>query len=40
LDVQQSIPDQPIANTSFDLAVPPGAGPMSVEELRQKFSGR
>jgi hypothetical protein len=40
LDVQESIPDKPIEDTLFELAVPAGAEPMSVEELRQKFSGR
>lgn len=40
LDVQESIPDKPIADKTFTLEVPNDAQPMSVDELRQKFSGR
>jgi hypothetical protein len=40
LDVQESIPDKPIEDRYFELEVPSGAVPMSVDELRQRFSGR
>jgi hypothetical protein len=40
LDVQESIPDEPIEDKYFELEVPSGADPMIVDELRQQFSGR
>jgi hypothetical protein len=40
LEIQEALADRPIADTSFQLTVPPGAVPMTVDELRDMFSRR
>ena len=40
LDVQESLPDRPIPEQSFQLAVPTDADPMTLDDLRRMFSGR